>query len=78
MGSFLKRKKMKKIGCTLLAALLGTAVANAALIGEYTFNDTGDGFNTGPYGTITTRRWMEDLSVKGNYVSGVDGLVEIK
>lgn len=43
MGSFLKRKKMKKIGCTLLAALLGTAVANAALIGEYTFNDTGSG-----------------------------------
>ena len=34
---------MKKIGYMLSVALFGMATSNAALIGEYTFNDTGSG-----------------------------------
>lgn len=30
-------------------------------------NDKGNGFNTGPYETVATRRWMEELGVKENY-----------
>ena len=41
-------------------------------------NDNGGGYDSGSWGTLTTRQWMEDLNIKSNYVSGVVGLVEIK
>lgn len=31
-------------------------------------NDLGDGFNTGPYKTVETRKWMDELNVKENYI----------
>lgn len=32
-------------------------------------NDEGNGFNTGPYETLITRKWMEELEVKENIVT---------
>lgn len=40
-------------------------------------NDAGDGFNTGPWKTIETRSWMEELGVKENYTEK-DGDITIK
>lgn len=31
-------------------------------------NDTGNGYNTGPFKTIETRKWVEELKVKESYV----------
>ena len=41
-------------------------------------NNNGGGKGSGPWGTLETRKWMEELNVKSNYVSGVSGLVEIQ
>lgn len=41
-------------------------------------NDNGGGAGSGPWKTLETRRWIEKMGVKCNYVTGVDGLVEIK
>lgn len=32
-------------------------------------NDAGNGYNTGPWKTIETRQWMQDLGVKTNYTA---------
>lgn len=32
-------------------------------------NDEGNGFNTGPYETVTTRSWMEELGVKEHLIT---------
>ena len=40
-------------------------------------NDLGKGYDTGPFKTIETRKWMEKLNVKKNYVAK-DGDVTIK
>ena len=40
-------------------------------------NDSGDGFNTGPWETIETRNWMKQLNVKENYVAK-DGDIVLK
>lgn len=41
-------------------------------------NDKGKkGYNTGPWTTLETRRWMKELHVKKSYVSGISGLVKI-
>ena len=32
-------------------------------------NDDGGGFNTGPYETVTTRKWMEELGVKEHIIT---------
>lgn len=39
-------------------------------------NDVGSGFNTGPYATIETRRWMDEIGIKKHYNS-IDGLYRI-
>lgn len=39
--------------------------------------DNGGGTGSGPWKTLETRKWIENLGVKRNYVTGVDGLVEI-
>ena len=41
-------------------------------------NNNGGGKGSGPWGTLETRQWMEELNVKSNYISGVSGLVEIQ
>ena len=41
-------------------------------------NDFGNGFNVERLTTIQTRRWMDELDVVLNYVSGLSGLSEIK
>ena len=41
-------------------------------------NDNGGGYDSGPWTTLETRQWMDDLGVISNYVSGVSGLIEIK
>ena len=41
-------------------------------------NDNGGGYDSGPWTTLETRRWMDDMNVKSNYVSGISGLIEIK
>ena len=38
----------------------------------------GGGYDSGPWTTLETRQWMDDLNVKSNYVSCLSGLVEIK
>jgi len=40
-------------------------------------NDNGGGTGSGPWKTLETRKWIEKMGVKRNYVTGVDGLVEI-
>lgn len=40
-------------------------------------NDNGKGFNTGPYTTIETRRWMDEIGIKEHYNS-IDGLHKIE
>lgn len=40
-------------------------------------NDSGKGYGTGPWKTLETRKWMEDLGVKENYVAK-DGDIIIK
>lgn len=40
-------------------------------------NDQGKGYNTGPWTTIETRQWADELQVKRNYVTWKDGLVKI-
>jgi len=40
-------------------------------------NDSGGGYDSGPWGTLETRKWMDELNVKKHYVSAF-GLVEIK
>ena len=39
-------------------------------------NDVGGGFNTGPYTTIQTRRWMDEIGIKEHYNS-IEGLKRI-
>jgi len=39
-------------------------------------NDNGGGFNTGPWQTVQTRQWMEELRVQEHYVEK-DGIVNI-
>lgn len=39
-------------------------------------NDVGGGFNTGPYTTVQTRRWMDEIGIKEHYNS-IDGLHRI-
>ncbi len=39
-------------------------------------NNVGNGFNTGPYTTIETRRWMDEKGIKTHYNS-IDGLHRI-
>jgi len=40
-------------------------------------NDSGKGFNSGPWTTLETRKWMNDIGVKENYPAYL-GLIEIK
>lgn len=40
-------------------------------------NDSGEGYNSGPWKTFETRMWMENLEVKNNYVAK-DGDITIK
>jgi len=40
-------------------------------------NDQGKGHNTGPWTTLETRKWADQLGVKRNYVTWSDGLVSI-
>ena len=40
-------------------------------------NDNGDGYGTGPWETLETRRWMEELGVKEHYVAK-DGDVTVR
>lgn len=40
-------------------------------------NNAGQGKGTGPWKTLETRKWMQDLGVKHDYVTGVNGLVKI-
>ena len=40
-------------------------------------NNTGEGFNSGPYKTLETRKWMEELNVKENYIEK-DGDITLK
>lgn len=40
-------------------------------------NDSGEGYNSGPWKTLETRKWMENLKVKNNYVAK-DGDITIK
>ena len=37
----------------------------------------GGGYDSGPWTTLETRQWMDDLNVKSNYVSGISGLIKI-
>jgi beta-lactamase superfamily II metal-dependent hydrolase len=37
----------------------------------------GKEFNSGIYKTLTVRRWMDELKIKRNYVSGLEGTVQI-
>ena len=39
-------------------------------------NDAGEGFDTGPWETVETRRWMEKLGIKEHYVEK-DGISKI-
>ncbi|MCE5323891.1 MBL fold metallo-hydrolase [bacterium] len=39
--------------------------------------DNGGGIGSGPWKTLETRKWIKELAVKDNYVTGVDGLVKI-
>ena len=42
-------------------------------------NDSGKGYNSGPWKTLETRKWMEDLNVEKNYVAkDGDITIEIK
>ena len=41
-------------------------------------NDNGGGYDSGPWTTLETRQWMDDLNVESNYVSGISGLIEIR
>jgi len=41
-------------------------------------NDNGGGYDSGPWTTLETRQWMDDLNVKSNYVSGISGIIEIR
>ena len=40
-------------------------------------NDVGEGINTGPWKTFETRKWIEELNVKQNYIAK-DGDITIK
>ena len=40
-------------------------------------NDNGNGENSGPWKTLETRNWMEELGVKQNYIEK-DGDIKIK
>ena len=40
-------------------------------------NDSGGGYNSGPWKTLEVREWMEELGVKHHYVD-MDGLHEIR
>lgn len=40
-------------------------------------NDSGAGYNSGPWDTLKTRKWMDDIGVKKNYPA-YEGLTEIK
>lgn len=40
-------------------------------------NDSGEGYGTGPWKNLETRKWMEELGVQTNYVSK-DGDITIK
>lgn len=40
-------------------------------------NDSGAGYNSGPWDTLQTRKWMADIGVKKNYPA-CEGLIEIK
>lgn len=40
-------------------------------------NDNGNGYNSGQWKTLETRKWMEDLKVKNNYIEK-DGDISIK
>lgn len=40
-------------------------------------NDSGEGYNSGPWKTLETIKWMEDLNVKKNYVAK-DGDITIE
>lgn len=40
-------------------------------------NDGGGGYNSGPWKTVETRKWMEDIGVKENYIEK-DGNITIK
>ena len=37
----------------------------------------GKGYNSGNFKTFTVRQWMDELEVQKNYVSGLDGTVQI-
>ena len=37
----------------------------------------GKGYNTGNFKTFEVRVWMDELGIKTNYVSGLDGTVQI-
>ena len=42
-------------------------------------NDAGDGYGTGPWKTLQTRKWMEGLNVKTHYVAkDGDAIIKIK
>lgn len=41
-------------------------------------DDNGGGMGSGPWKTLETRKWMKDMGVKRNYVTGVDGLTKIE
>ncbi len=41
-------------------------------------NNNGGGYDSGSWSTLETRKWMEELNVKSNYVSGVSGLIEVR
>lgn len=41
-------------------------------------NDQGKGPGTGPWKTLEVRAWMEKMQIKRNYVTWIDGLVEIR
>lgn len=40
-------------------------------------NDQGGGYDTGPWTTMETRKWADELQVKRNYATWKDGLVKI-
>lgn len=44
---------------------------------NWLWDNNKNGFNTGDWQTIEVRKWMQDLNVKENYVSGLDGTVQI-
>jgi beta-lactamase superfamily II metal-dependent hydrolase len=41
------------------------------------FNDNGNGGNSGNWKTLEVRKWMQALNIKENYVSGLDGTIQI-